>query len=550
MRVPLASKVETAFVLTQRGLVRPVRPDRLLRMGLAFRRWGTTVAAAYAINAIGRADQAAVIADDGPVTYAELDERTNALANELGGLGVGAHDRLAILCRNGSEFVHAVVAAAKLGADVLPLNTSFAIGELQAVLEREQPPVLIYDSEFHAIVNDAGLSSSVVRVRAHGDGEEAGVKTLEELVERGSREAPAPPADEGRSVILTSGTTGTPKGARLARPEGLEPLAQLLRVVPIQAGSVYLVPAPLYHAHGYGQLILGSSLGCTVVLPRRFDAEQTLALIERHRIESLAAEPVMLKRLMSLPPATRNRHDTSSLRAVVCSGSALDPGLARGFMDEFGPVIYNLYGSTEMAWATIATPQDLLQAPGTVGRPPPHTRVEILGDDGRPLPAGETGRIFVGHEMLFEGYTDGRLGRERINGMMTAGDLGHLDADGRLFVDAREDDMIISGGENLYPGEIEEALREHPEVEEAAVVGAEDEDFGQRPVAFVVPAAGSSLSAGDVDAFARKRLARFKVPRDVVILEELPRNALGKVLRRELRPPEPKPKHEGRRDVG
>jgi fatty-acyl-CoA synthase len=215
-------------------------------------------------------------------------------------------------------------------------------------------------------------------------------------------------------------------------------------------------------------------------------------------------------------------------------------------MDEFGPVIYNLYGSTEMAWATIATPKDLLDAPGTVGKPPPHTRVEILGDDGRPLPVGETGRIFVGHEMLFEGYTDGRAGRERIEGMLTAGDLGHLDADGRLFVDAREDDMIISGGENLYPGEIEEALRNHPDVADVAVVGAKDPDFGERPIAFVVPAPGSELTAADVDGFAREHLSRFKVPRDVVIMEELPRNALGKVLRRELRPPT----HKGRRKVG
>jgi acyl-CoA synthetase (AMP-forming)/AMP-acid ligase II len=536
VRIPLAGKVETAFVLTQRGVVRPVRPDRLLKMGLAFRRWGTTVAAAVALNAIRRGDDAAVIDDDRTLTYAELDVRTNALANELAALGVGGHDRLAILCRNGSAFVESIVAAAKLGADVVPLNTSFTAGELGAVIAREQPPVLIYDQEFEGIVEDAGLDASIVRVPARGA--EGGPNvTLEQLFERGRRDTPPSPADEGRSVILTSGTTGTPKGARLARPEGLEPLAQLLRVVPLHSGSAYLIPAPLFHAHGYGQLILAASLGCTVVLPRRFDPERTLELIERHRVESVAAVPVMLKRIMDLPPATRLAYDTDSLKAVICSGSSLDPGLARAFMDEFGPVIYNLYGSTEMAWATIATPQDLLQAPGTVGRPPPHTRVEILGEDGRPLPPGERGRIFVGHEMLFEGYTDGRPGRERIDGMLTAGDLGHLDAGGRLFVDAREDDMIISGGENLYPGEIEVVLSECPGVAEVAVVGAEDEDFGQRPVAFVVAVPGEAVSAENVDTFARKNLARFKVPRDVVILEELPRNALGKVLRRQLQPP-------------
>jgi fatty-acyl-CoA synthase len=546
MRLPLASRIETAVVLTQRGLVRPVRPDRLLRMGLAFHRWGVSIASAYAVNAIGRPDQAAIIDDYGTISYAEADVRTNALANEIGRLGVGEQDRLAVLCRNGSGFVESVVAAAKLGADALPLNTSFAPGELKAVVERECPPVLIHDSEFSEIVREARLGRGIKRVLAQLEGSTRAATTVDELIAKGSREAPEPPSEEGRTVILTSGTTGTPKGARLARPGGLEPLAQLLKAVPIDAGSAYMIPAPLFHAHGYGQLVIGASLGCTVVLPRRFEPERMLALIERHRVESLAAVPVMLKRIMDLPHEARLHYDTSSLRAVVCSGSALDARLARAFMDDFGQVLYNLYGSTEMAWATIATPHDLLEAPGTVGRPPPNTRVSVLDEDGRPLPAGETGRIFVGHDMLFEGYTDGRAGGERIGGMMTGGDLGHLDGEGRLFVDAREDDMIISGGENLYPSEIEEVLSRHPDVAEVAVVGAEDPDFGARPVAFVVLRQGSGLTTADVDGFARRNLARFKIPRDVVILDELPRNALGKVLRRELRPPTP----EGRRKVG
>jgi acyl-CoA synthetase (AMP-forming)/AMP-acid ligase II len=537
MRLPLASRIETAIVLTQRGVVRPVRPDRLLQMGLAFRRWGVSIASAYAVNAIRRPNQAAIVDDDGSISFAEADARTNALANELARLGVGEADRLAILCRNGSGFVESVIAGAKLGAEVLPVNTSFAPIELKAVIERERPPVLIHDSEFSDVVREAALGRGVKRVIARVEGSVRGATTIEELIGAGSRQAPNPPAEEGRTVILTSGTTGTPKGARLARPGGLEPLAQLLKVVPIDAGSAYLNPAPLFHAHGYGQLVLGSSLGCTNVLPRRFDPERTLALIDRHRVESLAVVPLMLKRIVDLPRETRLRYDTSSLRAVVCSGSALHPRLAQAFMDDFGPVLYDLYGSTEMAWATIATPADLREAPGTVGRPPPNTRISILDENGNPVPASVTGRIFVGHDMLFEGYTDGRPGRERIGGMMTGGDLGHLDADGRLFVDAREDDMIISGGENLYPSEIEEVLGRHPEVAEVAVVGAEDPEFGARPVAFVVPMQGSGLAPADVDDFARRNLARFKVPRDVVILEALPRNALGKVLRRELRPP-------------
>jgi len=539
MRLPLATQVETTIVLAQRGLLRPVRPDKLVQMVLAYRRFGASVASAYAVNAVARAEQAAIVDDERALTYREVDVRTNALANELARLGIGPHDRVGVLCRNGSAFVESVVATSKLGADVVPLNTSFAAGELKAVLDRERPPVLIHDEEFSEMVEAAGLDASVEAIAAESK--------LQRLIAEGSELPPEGPDEEGRTVILTSGTTGTPKGARLARPSGLEPVALLLRVVPIQAGSAYLIPAPLFHAHGYGQMVLAASLGCTTILPRRFDAERALALIERHRVESMAAVPVMLKRIAGLPAETLRRYDTGSLKAVVCSGSSLDPRLARSFMAELGPVIYNLYGSTEMAWATIATPEDLLNAPGTVGRPPPQTRVVILGDDDRPLPPGQTGRIFVGHEMLFEGYTDDSPARDRVEGMMTAGDLGHLDAEGRLFVDAREDDMIISGGENLYPGEIEEVLREHPDVADIAVTGVEDADFGQRPVAFVVAREGSGLTAELVDGYARQHLARFKVPRDVVLLDDLPRNALGKVLRRELRPPTDE---ERRRKVG
>jgi fatty-acyl-CoA synthase len=249
----------------------------------------------------------------------------------------------------------------------------------------------------------------------------------------------------------------------------------------------------------------------------------------------MAVVPTMLSRIMDLDPEVRRRYDTTSLRVVVCSGSALDPKLSRSFMAEFGPVLYNLYGSTEVAWATIATPEDLLQAPGTVGRPPPHTRLEILDEEGNRLPPGATGHIFVAHEMLFEGYTDPTKDRARVQGMLTPGDLGHVDEQGRLFIDSREDDMIVSGGENVYPGQVEEVLRQHPDVADAVVVGVEDERFGQRLVAFVVPRAGSGLGEEEVMRFSRENLARFKVPREVHLRDDLPRNALGKVLRRELR---------------
>ncbi len=534
MRLPLQTSAEMLAVLARRGMVRPVRPDRLVRVGLALRRWGSTPAGAFTVNSITRGSQTALIDDDGSVTYAEVEAHANAIARGLAALGLGPGERLGILCRNGAGFVETMVACSKLGADALMLNTSMAAPELGAVLRRERPCVVVHDGEFTSFVRDAD-PGPIERVIAIPGGEDGGAPTLAEM--RAGNSAPlSPPDEEGRTVILTSGTTGPPKGARVRRADNLEPLAWFLKRVPIDAGSVCMVPAPLFHAHGLGQFIIDSALGGTIVLPRRFDAREALATIERHRVRVLAVVPTMLKRIMELDPAERARHDTSSLRVVVCSGSALDGGLAREFMAEFGPVLYNLYGSTEVAWATIADPRDLREAPGTVGRPPPHTRIEILGDDGRPLPPGQTGHIFVAHEMLFEGYTDPAQSRRTVDGMMTPGDLGHLDEQGRLFVDSREDDMIISGGENVYPGQVEEVLRGHPDVDDAVVVGVDDERFGQRLVAYVVPRAGSELTGEDVMGFGREHLARFKVPREVHLRDDLPRNALGKVLRRELRP--------------
>ena len=203
-------------------------------------------------------------------------------------------------------------------------------------------------------------------------------------------------------------------------------------------------------------------------------------------------------------------------------------------MDTFGDVLYNLYGSTEVAWATIATPEDLRAAPGTAGRPPMGTVVKLLDEQGHEVPRGQTGRIFVANEMVFEGYTGGG-GKEIIAGLMSTGDVGRLDQAGRLFVDGRDDEMIVSGGENVFPREVEDLLADHEAIEEAAVLGVPDEEFGQRLKAFVVRRAGSKLDAGAVQEYVKNNLARYKSPRDVVFIEELPRNATGKVLKRELR---------------
>ena len=269
------------------------------------------------------------------------------------------------------------------------------------------------------------------------------------------------------------------------------------------------------------------------MLRRRFDPEATLEAVERHRATALVVVPVMLQRILELPAETRRRYDTSSLRVVAASGSALPGELAVRFMDEFGDVLYNLYGSTEVAWATIATPAELRRSPGTAGTAPRGTTVVILDETGQALGPGESGRIFVANEVLFEGYTGGG-GKEMIDGLMSTGDVGHLDEAGRLFVEGRDDEMIVSGGENVFPSEVEHLLARHEAVSEAAVVGVVDSKFGQRLKAFVVREPGTELTADEVRDYVKSNLARFKVPREVEFIERLPRNATGKVMKREL----------------
>ncbi|MDQ5808988.1 MAG: AMP-binding protein, partial [Actinomycetota bacterium] len=354
---------------------------------------------------------------------------------------------------------------------------------------------------------------------------------IEDLIEEGDDSDLSPPEEKGRVVILTSGTTGTPKGANRSQPESLDPAAALFSKIPLKTREPWMVAAPMFHSWGFAHFTLGMGLAATLVLRRKFDPELTLSDAAQHEATVLAVVPVMLQRILELGEETIQKYDLGKLRCIDASGSALPGELATKVMDAFGDKLYNLYGSTEVAWATIATPEDLRAAPGTAGRPPRGTVVKIYDEDGKELPQGETGRIFVGNEMLFEGYTGGG-NKDVIDGLMSTGDVGHFDEGGRLFVDGRDDEMIVSGGENVFPREVEDLLADHPKIDEAAVVGVDDEKFGQRLAAFVV--AKDGMGEDEVKKYVKENLASYKVPRDVEFLDELPRNATGKVLKKDL----------------
>jgi acyl-CoA synthetase (AMP-forming)/AMP-acid ligase II len=539
---PLKHRLEVAKVLLGTGMIAPVRPDRAVRSIVALKRWGPTPAAAYTGSAARFPERAAIVDDRGTLTFEEVHLRTNALANEMRAAGISEGDGVAIMCRNHRGFIEATVACSKLGASALYLNTAFAGPQITDVIRRENPVGLVYDEDFADLVKEGGEGRK--RFVAWCEPDRSAIDgiadrpacedpLLEDMIARGSTSDLRPPAESGKVVILTSGTTGTPKGAARKQPDSIEPLAALFSKIPLKAREATVIAAPMFHSWGFGHFTLALPLSSTIVLRRRFDPEETLRTVAQHRASALAVVPVMLQRILELPPETMARYDTSCLKIIAASGSALPGELATRVMDTFGDVLYNLYGSTEVAWATIATPEDLRAAPGTAGKPPLGTVVKLLDAQGHEVPHGTRGRIFAANEMVFEGYTGGG-GKEIVGGLMSTGDMGHIDSAGRLFVEGRDDEMIVSGGENVFPREVEDLLADHESIEEAAVIGVEDEKFGQRLKAFVVARGGSDLDEDAVKDYVKHNLARYKVPREVVFVQELPRNATGKVLKREL----------------
>jgi acyl-CoA synthetase (AMP-forming)/AMP-acid ligase II len=518
-------------VFSEVGLIRPMRPDKLAKVAERYLRWGPSPALGSAANEITAPDRTAIIDEAGTLTWGETHRRSNALARALRDQGVGVGDGVAIMCRNHRYFIEATMACAKVGAVALYLNTAFAGPQLTDVLERESPAALIYDQEFTELLSGAAKGPRRFVAWKERDGTDQ--TTLEQLISGSDTEDLEPPPDHGRYIILTSGTTGTPKGAQRSQPEGLTALAALLSKIPRRHHETAMIAAPLFHSWGFLHFILSLPTAATMVLRPKFDPEDTLRATAEHRARVLVVVPVMMQRILALPEEVKRRYDLSALEVTAASGSALAGELATNWMDQFGDNLYNLYGSTEVAWATVATPEDMRAAPGTAGRPPRGTVVRIVDENGEDVSRGETGRIFIGNRMVFEGYTGGG-DKEHLGDLLSSGDIGHFDEEGRLFIDGRDDEMIVSGGENVFPREVEDLLADHQGVVEAAAIGVEDQEFGQRLRAFVVKEDGANVSEEELKSHVKANLARYKVPREIVFVDELPRNATGKVLKREL----------------
>ncbi|WP_436496215.1 AMP-binding protein [Actinokineospora sp. HUAS TT18] len=503
--------------LATSGLITDFRPWYLPGVARAVWHGGLSPATLVGIAAAHRPNAPGVIDDRGTLTYGELDSAAARLAEALS--RHGDRPSLAILCRNHRGFVIALAAAGRLGSDVLLLNTEFSAPQLAAVLDRSRPDVVLADEEFLP-----HLSGRTVVVARTDDGP----SEMDNLIA-----AHAPKRGRGGAgaiTILTSGTTGTPKGAP-RKPDALAmlgPAATILDRTRLRVGDPVVVAPPLFHGFGLAILAIAITLRGPVILRRRFDPETTLADVESHRAALLAAVPVMLQRLLALPDAVRARYRRDHLHTLFSGAAPLRPELAERLLAEFGDVLFNGYGSSEVGIASVATPADLRAAPGTVGKPSLGVPIRILDDTRRSVPTGRPGTIFVGGALLVDG-----IGKEIADGLMSTGDLGHFDAAGRLHVDGRADDMIVSGGENVFPQEVEDLLTRHPAIADAVVVGADDAEFGQRLVAYVV-ARGDRPDPADLRDHVKANLARYKVPPSFVFLDELPRNPTGKIVRREL----------------
>ncbi|BBY72994.1 MULTISPECIES: acyl-CoA ligase FadD12 [Mycobacterium] len=531
---PLSETLGLIGTMRRAGLIAPMRPDRYVRIAAAMRREGMGMTSGFASAAQRCPDRPGLIDERGSLTWRELDERCNALAAALQGLPSGQPRVIGIMCRNHRGFVEALVAADRIGSDILLLNTSFAGPALADVVTREGVDAVIYDEEFTETVDRALTGTpDATRIVAWTDAEHE--RTVEGLIAARAGAQPKRTGRKGKMILLTSGTTGTPKGAKQSGGNaGIGTLKAILDRTPWRAEEPIVIVAPMFHAWGFSQLLLAASFACPVITRRKFDPEATLDLIDRHKATGLVVVPVMFDRIMDLPAEVRRRYSGRSLRFAAASGSRMRPDVVTAFMDEFGDVIYNNYNATEAGMIATATPADLRAAPDTAGRPAGGTEIRILDPEFNELPAGEVGSIYVRNNTQFDGYTSGST-KDFHAGFMSSGDVGYLDSAGRLFVVGRDDEMIVSGGENVYPIEVEKALAAHPDVAEAAVIGVDDEQYGQRLAAFVVLEPGAGATPDALKQHVRDNLANYKVPREIAVLDELPRSSTGKIVRAELR---------------
>ncbi|HTJ45357.1 MAG TPA: AMP-binding protein [Kofleriaceae bacterium] len=477
------------------------------------------------------------------LTWGQLDAEINKLCHALAARNVRGGDRVALMLPNGTDYLIAQQALARLGAVAVQIGYRLKTNEVVYILQNAEPRATLVHADYLATMQEARAQTNLGgALLVVGGGPGVAAERWEDAIVGVPSDRPPKvigAEDTGGGVIVyTSGTTGKPKGAtRNWKQTGLDAVADMMVQVGMRTDDRHLVVCPLYHSAAPAFVAVMMSLGGTVVLMNSFDAEGALALIEREKITCTLVVPTMLVRICALPEETRRKYDVSSLRWVMSGAAPLATETAKRFMDQFGPKLWNFYGATETGIVTLAGPADHVSRPGTVGRMVRGNEIRLFGDDGREVPTGQVGELYARNKMLIAGYhkNDDATRSSMKEGFFSVGDLARRDADGFFYMESRKHDMVISGGVNIYPREIEDHIHNHPAVLEAAVIGVPDPEWGESLKAFVVRRAGHSLTAEEVVAWCRDGLADYKRPRAVVFVDELPRNPTGKVLKRELR---------------
>ena len=486
-------------------------------------------------------DKDCVLDGDRRYTWREFDEETNRLGHALAARG-GAGGRVACMLGNGAEYLVTQQALARIGGTAVQIGYRSKAAEIAYFLTNAEPQAAVVGAQYLPVFAEAmGQANQHPRVivvgatssPSHGDRWEDATARFDGAT------APRPGGDGGGGVIVyTSGTTGKPKGAaRNWKQTGLTSVVDLMVQVGMNHDDRHLVACPLYHSAAPAFVAMMMSLGASVVLLNHFEPEAALELIARERITSTMMVPTMLHRMASLPDEVRKKYDTSTLRWVMSGAAPLPTETARQFQDRFGPLLWNFYGATETGTVTLAGPRDHLMRPGTVGRALRGNEVRLLDDEGHDVGLGQVGEMYVRNSMLIAGYHKNQdaTSSSLREGFFSVGDLARADADGYYYMESRKHDMVISGGVNIYPREIEDHLHTHPAILDVAVVGVPDPEWGESLRAFVVVRPGATLTAVEVGDYCRTALADYKRPRQVVFLAELPRNPTGKILKRELR---------------
>lgn len=536
-----------AKVVRQTHALSPVRPGRLVHFVKEARQTPIGPHLAVMFHAAAHPDKEALVeyGEHGVrrLTWGELDATINRLAGALVARGLGGGGRVALMLPNGMEYLIAQQALARIGGTAVQIGYRSKAGEIAYILDNADPKVTIVHAAFldamQAARAQTGKGGPMLVV--DGDGlREPDATDWDRALAAASPDIPPRTrgGDGGGVIVYTSGTTGKPKGASRAwRKTGFESVADMIQQCDMRADDRHLVVCPLYHSAAPAFVAIMMSLGATIVLMNHFDPEQSLAIIEKERITCTLMVPTMLVRITNLPSDVLRRHDTGSLRWVMSGAAPLTTDTARRFMERFGPILWNFYGSTETGLVTIAGPGDHVTRPGTIGKRMRGNEIRLLDDAGREVPQGEVGELYARNSTMITGYhqNDAATQSSLREGFFSVGDMGRVDADGFYYLESRKHDMVISGGVNIYPREIEDHLHTHPAILEAAVIGVPDPEWGETLKAFIVVRHNAPLSEHEVIEYCRVHLADFKRPRKVTFLAELPRNPTGKVLKRELR---------------